>query len=134
MKHNEQKRLVGVIAILGVLFVLSICLNIIQGLAYNVTFTKIQKYIADIDQRRTAQVEQLKDDIAKIQIVQGEKGDNAISTNTIIQKETIVQNPIDGRDGKDGREIELAIDSITGKQLYRYTGDTIWTDVQEVIR
>lgn len=62
---------------------------------------------------------------------QGKDGKDSVSTNTIIQKEiTVYYNKpgIDGVDGKNGREREIA-QTTTGSLVWKYADDRSWQKI-----
>lgn len=76
---------------------------------------------------------------------QGVPGQNAVSTQTIVEQPIIQQAPVPvpvpvkgdkgdqgepGEQGKPGRSVEIA--TRQGRLLWRYIGDTLWHEPEEV--
>lgn len=73
--------------------------------------------------------------------LKGANGKDSISTNTIVKKETtiehetVVQVPVNGKDGKDGesqRQIIIEVDPETCMLRSKYDGDRTWNDLAQL--
>lgn len=60
----------------------------------------------------------------------GRDGKDSVSTHTegqtVLKEKVIVQKPIKGEKGENGRTMQLAQDSASNKLFYRYEGDDDW--------